>query len=311
MVKRGLGRGLSALIPTAPITLNVPDDERVAGRSVGLLSEPMGMLIDSIQPNPYQPRTNLKDSELGELAQSIRTQGVLQPIVVRRLGDHYQIVAGERRWRAARMAGLERIPVVIRECSDREMLELAIVENLQRASINVVDSARAYRRLHDEFAMTQSEVAERVGKSRSAISNTLRLLELPADIQQLVSDGKLSEGHARALLMCDGAAAMRALAQRIVAKALSVRQAEKRAQATRPRTRQPLARDEEAILAEVIDRLRLRFATAVRVQRRVRGGTIELDFHDQEQLVRIVDLLLESPEGGGREKSAAPAPRAS
>src|SRR5918912_920915 len=213
MTRRALGRGLSALLSDKPATTNEEFTE---------------IDIDLIESNHLQPRTRFDESQLEGLAQSIRQNGVVQPILARRIeGGHYQIVAGERRWRAAQRAGLQRIPAVIREIPDEKMLELALIENIQRQEINAIEEAYAYKRLIETLGLTQEAVAQRVGRDRTFITNYLRLLRLPEDIQQLVEDNKISMGHARALLGVDDPDIQRKIARNIVDQGLSVRETER------------------------------------------------------------------------------------
>jgi ParB family chromosome partitioning protein len=207
----GLGRGLGALIPTAAPTSHQ-----------GLTEIP----ISAIRPNPYQPRTVFDEEALAGLAASIAQVGVLQPVIVRRVGDDYELVAGERRWRAAQRAGLDRIPAIVQERDDLSSLQVAVIENLHRRDLNPLEEAAAYRQLIDDFELTHEEVAKRVGKSRAAVTNTLRLLQLPASLQRMLLDGHLSAGHARALLSCPDRRLQEELAHRVVEEGLSVREVE-------------------------------------------------------------------------------------
>jgi ParB family transcriptional regulator, chromosome partitioning protein len=285
-----LGKGLSALIPDAPPA------------SAGAPTE---LDIDRLSPSDYQPRTHIDDARLEELANSIRANGVIQPIIVRRSGDTYRIVAGERRWRAARRAGLARVPVVVRESGDgdapRNLLEIALIENIQREDLNPIEEALAYRRLVDEFGLTQDAVSTAVGKDRATVANTLRLLKLPAEIQNDVAAGALTMGHARALLALPGEAAQLPLARDIKTRGLSVREteslvrqalgnAESPAKPTRART----ARGEPDVhTRDAEDRLKVRLGTRVRIVRKGKGGRIEIDFVSEEELIRVFELLME------------------
>lgn len=217
MKRSGLGRGLSALLPEAG-----PSDGTSA-----LIA------IDSIKPNPYQPRHDFSEETLEELADSIRQHGLMQPIMVRQApeGDGYQLVAGERRWRASALANLDHVPAIVRECNEREMLEMALVENVQREDLNAIDAAEAYRRCLDEFGLTQEELAHRLGKSRASVANTLRLLKLADEPRAAILDGRLSEGHGRALLSLPSSKDQVALARRVLDEGLTVRQTEAAARA--------------------------------------------------------------------------------
>ncbi|MDM7923503.1 MAG: ParB/RepB/Spo0J family partition protein, partial [Pyrinomonadaceae bacterium] len=218
MARKPLGRGLSALLGS---------DEPATAATPAVVESVNEIDIDLIDPNPDQPRTRFTDKALDELAQSIAVNGVVQPIVVRKLGNRYQIVAGERRWRASQRAGLRRIPAVAKEVGDDKLLELALIENIQRQELNPIEEASAYRNLIDSIGLTQEQVAERVGKERSLVATSLRLLKLPDDIQTLIAEEKLSAGHGRALLMSDDPTVQRRIARAAMEKSLSVRETEK------------------------------------------------------------------------------------
>jgi ParB family chromosome partitioning protein len=274
--RRGLGRGLSALLPGQPEPAS------------GIRTVPVGRLT----PNRYQPRAQFDDAGLEELAASIRASGVLQPIVVTPLSaDTYSIIAGERRWRAAQRAGLAEVPVLVRSVeTEREQLELALVENLQRADLNALEEADAYRLLAESFGLAHEQIAARVGKSRAAITNTLRLLKLPEPVQDLLRSGVLSAGQARALLALEDPAAIVRLAERAVAQGLSARALEALAAGgrKRPRAKKPA----EPNAAAAAERLTRALQTPVDIERRGRGGAIRLRFHSEEELMRLYDLLM-------------------
>ena len=257
-----------------------------------------------VAPNPAQPRTDMKEQAIEELAESIRQVGLLQPIIVRPLGDGYQIIAGERRWRAAKVAGLERIPVRVLTTSEVESLELALIENLQREDLNSIEEARGYRRLLSEHQMTQAELAEKVCKSRSTITNSLRLLDLPEDVQELVYEGKMSAGHARAVLSVPEEAGRLKLAQRVVDEGLSVREAENLARLVAAgqaeRAPRPVTPKSYKLVAR---KLRRMLGTNVRVRLAQNKGKIEIEFHGEEDLERIYRLLTEGdvPSGVGED----------
>ena len=280
--RSALGKGLSALIPDAP-------EPRTGVTELD---------IDLLRSNEYQPRQRVDDGHLEELAQSIRTHGVIQPIVVRRAdGGSYEIIAGERRWRAARQAGLRRVPVVVREVeaeSRQGVLEMALIENIQRENLNAIEEGLAYRRLGDEFHMTQDAIAVAVGKDRSTVANMVRLLKLPEEVQQEVAAGRLSMGHARALLALPGEAAQRTLARDIVVRNLSVRETEGLVKkevepAAAPAARPAAAPDVHTRAAE--EKLRLQLGTRVRIVRRGKKGRIEIEFVNEEELIRIYEAL--------------------
>ena len=284
MSKRGLGRGLSALIPAA-----------AADAEPGAALE---LEIGLISPNPEQPRTEIDEEGVAELADSIKKVGVLQPIIVRPLGDAYQIIAGERRWRAARAAGLEKVPVRVLASTEIESLELALIENLQREDLNPIEEARGYRKLLNEYQMTQSELADKVSKSRSTITNALRLLDLPDEVQEMVHDGRLSAGHARAILAVPDEGARLRLAQKTAGEGLSVREVENLARLyaagqAAERTARPATPRAYKIVSR---KLRRMLGTGVRVRLTKTKGKIEIDFHGDEDLERILRLLTEGAE---------------
>ncbi len=279
-----LGKGLSALIPDA-----------VAAPAAGPAT--VDVDIDAIVPNPYQPRGHVDESRLHELAASIRSNGIIQPIVVRRVGDGFHIIAGERRWRAAKLAGLARVPVAIKEvgqANDRSLLEMALIENIQRENLNPIEEALAYRRLSDEFQLTQEAIATAVGKDRATVANLVRLLKLPDEVRSEVASGRLSMGHARALLGLGDESDQRRLAREVIARALSVRETESMVKkiadgAARPEPPQPKPVDVHTRAAE--DKLKFQFGTRVRIVRKGSGGRIEIDFTNEQELIRIFDQL--------------------
>ena len=283
MEKRpALGKGLSALIPDAP----PPAPASTIEVDVHLLT-----------PNTFQPRGQIDDARLEELAQSIKSNGVIQPIVVRKVGDRFHIIAGERRWRAAQKAGLLRVPIVMREVAagqERSLLEMALIENIQRENLNPIDEALAYRRLSDEFHLTQEDIATAVGKDRASVANFLRLLKLPDEIRADVAAGTLSMGHARALLALVNEADQRRLARDVIARHLSVRETESRAKkiadGAKPSV-EPAPRPVDVHTRAAEDRLRLGLGTRVRIIRQGTGGRIEIDFTSEEELIRIFEQL--------------------
>jgi ParB family chromosome partitioning protein len=285
-----LGRGLSALIPESPPPPPAPGPAAVAPappRGV-----PLEVDLDRIVPNPRQPRLQMDQVTLDELAQSIRANGIIQPILVRRAGDRFEIIAGERRWRAAQLAGLLRAPVIIRELADDRLLQVALIENIQRENLNPIDEATAYRRLLDECAMTQEALAEAVGKDRASIANHLRLLRLPAEVQQQVSGGRLSMGHARALVALENPLTVKKAADDVVARALSVRETEalvRRLQAPPPPPQPAPLKDVHTREAE--DVMKLALGTRVRIVRKGKGGRVEIDFVSEDELNRIYEHI--------------------
>lgn len=284
--KRGLGRGLSALIPSA-------SQESHAGEEVTELP------IDLIAPNPEQPRTDLDETAISELADSITRVGLLQPIIVRPLGEGYQIIAGERRWRACRQAGLERVPVRVLAKSEGESLELALIENLQREDLNAIEEARGYRKLLSGHQMTQAELADKVSKSRSTITNALRLLDLPDEVQDMVYAGKISAGHARAVLSVPDEGARIRLAGKIIEVGLSVREAENLARLYAAGQTEHAPRPVTPKAYKVVARsLRRLLGTNVRVRQGKDRAKIEIEFRSEEELERIYKILTEGESAG-------------
>jgi ParB family transcriptional regulator, chromosome partitioning protein len=290
--RRVLGRGLDSLLPGARATATEPAPAP-ATETAGVREIP----VEEIESNPYQTRTRLDEVALHELAASIRSSGVVQPVVVRKVAGRYQLIAGERRWRASRLAGKQTVPALVKEVSNEQAMEMTIVENLQREDLNPIEQARAYERLAREFALTQEQMAQRTGKDRSSVANFMRLLKLPVEVQLDVESGSLSFGHAKVLMMLDAPAAQIELAQRVVEDALSVRQleqivhdllhpAEKAELAARPVD--PNIREAERELER---------ALGVRVEIRDRGGKgkIVLRYGSLEDFDRIVEMLARKP----------------
>lgn len=247
--------------------------------------------VDAVQPSPFQPREQFDEAALAELAESVRRHGVVQPLVVRRVGETYELVAGERRLRAARRAGLETVPVIVRPCTDREALELALVENLQRQDIRPLEAARAFQRLAVEFGYTQTQIAERTGRSRAAVANTLRLLQLAPAIQRCVDEGEISEGHARALLTVSEPEVQQELCDYAIRNALSVRELEQKARACRTRRSEPTPVSGNPLLLDLEERLRRRFGTKAQVRYRRGRGALLLEYYSDEDLERLLELL--------------------
>lgn len=286
----GLGRGLGSLIPTAPVDSTTTSVDDSSLQKVG---------IDDIHPNPYQPRLHMQQEQLEELASSIRTHGLMQPLVVSAADDagKYTLIAGERRWRASRLAGLDEVAVVVMTASPQEMLELAIVENVVRADLSPLEEAHAYRRLIEDFTLTQGEVAERVGKSRVAITNTLRLLNAPEQVQQAIADGEITEGHARAMLGLTSIADQIEMLELIRSRNLNVRQTEnlvrtwlKKPSAQETETRPRMSAD----MLRIESRLREALGTRVSLKSGAKsGGKIEIEYASEEELQAIYDRLVE------------------
>jgi ParB family chromosome partitioning protein len=281
--KKGLGKGLSALIAAAP----PPTD----GRDPRATLE---VAVERITPSPFQPRRTFDEAKLDELAASIRNQGIIQPLVVRAKADAFELIAGERRWRAAMKAGLERVPVVLREANDHEALQLALVENLQREDLNPIEEAAGYRRLQEEFHWSQEEMAEKVGKSRPAIANSLRLLSLPAEVQREVSDGHLPAGQARALLGLPTEALIVSASREVIARGLSTRETEKMVRLLiTGRKRRRAAPLLDADLKAVVEGLQRALGTRVRLipKPRTSKGKIEIEYYAAADLDRIIQTI--------------------
>lgn len=282
--KRGLGRGLDALIQG-------PDTPELGGRGEGGIRR---LPVAALKPNRWQPRSSFDDHELEALAASIRAQGLVQPLIVTLDSDGtYSIVAGERRWRAARRAGLEEVPVVIRgDLDDRSRLELALVENLQRSDLNALEEADAYATLQEKFGLSQEEIAVRVGKGRTTITNSLRLLKLPQEIRDLLRAGQLTAGQARPLLALGDRERQIALAEQAVREELSARQLEQLSAPPRQRAPRP-PRQVEVHTAAAEEKLTRRLQTRVEIRRQGQGGRLQIHFHSEEELMRLYDLLME------------------
>jgi ParB family chromosome partitioning protein len=276
-----LGRGLSALIPD-PVTPATPP--AAADRSLEVDT-------DLLRPNKFQPRTQMDDGRIEDLARSIRLNGIIQPIVARKADHGYEIIAGERRWRAAQRAGLLKVPVVVRDVPDDRLLAVALIENIQREDLNPIEEAIAYRRLADEFRLTQEQIADAVGKDRSSIANVVRLLRLPQEVRASVASGALSMGHARAILALPDEASQLRLARDVVSRGFSVRETEALAKkASAPAESKPAATtDVHTRAAE--EKLRLALGTRVRIVRKAKGGRVEIDFVNEDELQRIYERL--------------------
>ena len=314
-----LGRGLSALISTGPavpvfaqkLETGTPMIHVIPGALEDRPPEPTGGVsfieMSKIRNNPKQPRKDFKEAELNELSQSIRELGVLQPVLLRASGDEeFEIVAGERRWRAAQMAGLEKIPAIVRSLTDRDALEISIVENVQRENLNPVEEARAYERLAGEFNLSHTEIAERVGKDRSSVANMLRLLKLPTELLNFIVEGRLSIGHAKAILGVKEPGAQLSLARKVIAEGLSVRDLETiiarvvvldtgkaPVQAAGGKKSGSIRKILPGHFGEIEDELRRVLGTRVAIRHKNSGrGRIEIEYFSEEELGRVVDLLL-------------------
>jgi len=279
--KLALGRGLDALLP---------DIEPMKDTS----KEFFTCDIELIRPNPFQPRLRFPDDELEDMARSIRQQGIIQPLLVRKDDNGYELITGERRLRAAKKAGLKQVPVLVKTITDADMLEMSIVENVQRADLNPIEEAEAYHRLIIEFGLTQDQAAERVGKSRSAVANFLRLRQLPEQIKASIMDGALSMGHARALLGAANSAQQNTVWRTVISKGLSVRETERLIKFLKTEKKGPkklLSNSEQRFFSDVADELSRRFGTKVQIKRRGKKGSVEIEFYSNNDLDRLLSLL--------------------
>lgn len=278
MVKKtGLGKGMAALLP-------VVEEE---GRRY------FSCPIEDIRPNRNQPRKTFTSNKLEELAASIREKGIIQPLVVRKKGDHFELIAGERRWRAAQKAGLREVPVVIQDVSEDTALEMALIENIQREDLNAVEEAEAYHSLMENFSLTQEELARRVGKDRSTVANSLRLLKLPGDLKKDIVEDRLAMGHARAMLSLDTELQIREARDAIIKGNLTVREAESLVKRMKG-GRKPAVKSVSAEIhaADLVEQLQRRFMTRIAVRKSGKGGKIEIAYGNQDELERIVEILM-------------------
>ena len=295
-LKRGLGKGLDSLIPT-----NVMMESEVKHATVSTASsaeeEKDGTLmvkLSKVEPNREQPRKNFDEDSLQELAESLKQFGMLQPILVQNRGDYYEIIAGERRWRAAKIAGLKEVPVIVRELTDQEIVEISLIENIQREDLNPIEEAQAYKRLLTEFHLKQDEVAERVSKSRTAVTNSMRLLKLCDEVQKMVVDDMISTGHARALISIEDPEEQYLIAQKIFDEKLSVREVEKMVKDLHKPPKPPKEENKtlQAIYQEISERLKQSLSTKVSVSAKQNGaGKIEIEFYNHEDLERLLERI--------------------
>lgn len=293
MAKRGLGKGLDSLIPS-----NVMEQP---AKPAAVVSEnekkedgTMTVKITMVEPNREQPRKNFDEDSLQELADSIKQFGLLQPILVQDKKTYYEIVAGERRWRAAKIAGLKEVPVIVRKLSDQEIVEISLIENIQREDLNPIEEAQAYKRLLTEFNLKQDEVAERVSKSRTAVTNSMRLLKLCDKVQKMIVDGMISTGHARALIGIEDPEEQYLIAQKIFDEKLSVREVEKLVKALHkpPKQKKPENKTLEAIYNEISNKLKQSLSTKVTISAKENGsGKIEIEFYNHEDLDRLIEQI--------------------
>ena len=281
MQKVALGKGLGALIPD----LSTLDDKEK--RALGIIE----IELDRIAPNEYQPRKVFDDGKLKELAASIKEQGIIQPIIVHRTGGGYGLIAGERRWRAARLAGLKAVPAIVKEATKRELLEMALIENIQREDLNPLEAAEAYKRLQDEFKLTQEDLAKRVGKERSTVTNFLRILGLSREIKQEIAAGNLSMGHAKAILSLESVRDQAQAAMHITKKGLSVREAETLVGRMKNPPKEKKARLSHELKA-IEEKLRKALGTKVSLSSKSKGGKIVIDYYSDEELDRILEKIV-------------------
>ena len=297
MLKKGLGRGLDALI-------KAPSAVSVAGDSPGAFHDPATgeavrrVPIDEVVPSPFQPRKRFNDEHLNELVESIREHGIIQPLIVREANGKLELIAGERRWRACQRLELGEVPVIVRAASDKDVVELALIENLQREDLNPIEEAQAYARLSREFGLKQEEIAQRVGKNRATVSNAIRLLELDPTVQNLVSQNLLTTGHAKAILGIKGMAEQKLIADLVLRKQLNVRHTEKLVSehingrtTSKKTTESKLPKQVETYVRDLEDRLRSRFATNIHLHHGDKKGKIEIEYFGNDDLGRILELL--------------------
>ena len=295
-LKRGLGKGLDSLIPT-----NVMMESEVKHATVSTASSAeegkdgtLMVKLSKVEPNREQPRKNFDEDSLQELAESLKQFGMLQPILVQNRGDYYEIIAGERRWRAAKIAGLTEVPDIVRELTDQEIVEISLIENIQREDLNPIEEAQAYKRLLTEFHLKQDEVAERVSKSRTAVTNSMRLLKLCDEVQKMVVDDMISTGHARALISIEDPEEQYLIAQKIFDEKLSVREVEKLVKDLHKPPKPPKEENKtlQAIYQEISERLKQSLSTKVSVSAKQNGaGKIEIEFYNHEDLERLLERI--------------------
>lgn len=279
MTKKGLGKGLGALIPM----IEEKDEKNI-----------QEIDIDEIKPNERQPRKAFDEEKIKELASSIKEHGIIQPVILRKIKSGYELVAGERRWRAARLAGVKKIPAVVKDLTDAEVMQIALIENLQREDLTPLEEAMAYKRLMEEFGMTQEELASRIGKSRSQIANMVRLLSLEEEIQVMINQGKITAGHARALLAVEDSKERIKIAKKIAEEKISVRETEELAKTISLKSGKRTKKEQEEInpaLIHVTEQLQRALGTKVRIKGSERRGRIEIDFYSEDELERILEVI--------------------
>lgn len=276
--RQALGKGLGALIPEKPVS---EFEGKKAFQVCG---------IEEIQPNPFQPRKAFGNGQLQELVNSIREKGILQPLVVRRKGNSFELIAGERRWRAAQKAGIKEVPILIKEVPETEILELSLIENIQRENLNPIEEAEAFKGLMDQFHLTQEEISKKVGKDRTTITNTIRLLKLPQEIKQSIADGLISMGHGRAFLSLEGADKQRMALKKVLSAGLSVRQTENLVKKIHGKSHVARSKKDPG-WNPLVEELQRALGTKVKIVGRGKRGRIEIEFYSPEELERILDLL--------------------
>ena len=289
--KSGLGRGLDSLIPKGVIV----EKNEVTKEDIANAETPDKYVkITSVEPNRKQPRKFFNEDDLQELSDSIKQHGMIQPILVVNRGDYYQIVAGERRWRAAKLAGFKEVPIIIRKYNEQQIAEISLIENIQRKDLNPIEEAQGYRSLLDEYGLKQDELAERISKSRTAITNTLRLLKLSEDVQQMIISEMISEGHARALLGIEDTEKQYSLAQRVFDEKLSVRDIEKLVKSiNNPSDKKKISKSQDSLYTDIEEKLKSALGTKVSINAKNENkGKIEIEYYSKDDLQKIMDLLL-------------------
>lgn len=292
--KSGLGKGLDSLIPAASVKKQPADTVQKTEKETEEKKGPLFVKISQIEPNRDQPRKAFDEDALHELADSIKQFGILQPLIVKKKKDYYEIVAGERRWRAAKIAGLKEIPVILKEFSDQEIVEISLIENIQRENLNPIEEAIAFKRLMEEFSLKQDEIAERVSKSRTAVTNSMRLLKLDVRVQQMVIDEMISTGHARALLSLENSEIQYTVAQKIFDEKLSVRETEKLVKGIlNPKKQKKLVEEgEDLVYRNLEEKIKSIIGTKVLIQRKGKNkGKIEIEYYSTEELERLIELF--------------------
>ena len=299
--KKGLGKGMDSLIPDNKRMKSVTSEKTVESKEdAAAKSGVQVMKINEVEPNRDQPRKNFDEDALLELSDSIKQFGVLQPLLVRKRKDYYEIIAGERRWRAAKLAGVKEVPVIVKEYTDQEILEIGLIENIQRENLNPIEEAIAYKRLLEEFKLKQDEVAERVSKSRTAVTNSMRLLKLSDKVQQMIIDDMISTGHARALLAIDDPELQYTLANKIFDEKLSVRETEKLVKEIKnpkkPKEKKPVANS--FIYQDLEEKMKSVFGTKVSIASKGKGkGKIEIEYYSDDELEHLFDMMMSIKRG--------------